>query len=34
LEGKSKRQHKKKRNGESSVLPMVVHGNLNRGKDE
>ena len=32
--GKSKRRQSKKKNGESSVLPMVVHGNLNRGRDE
>ncbi len=32
--GKSKRQQKNKKGGESSVLPMVVHGNLNRSKDE
>jgi Rrf2 family protein len=33
-DGKSKRRQKKKKGGETSVLPMVVHGNLHRGKDE
>ena len=31
---KSKRHQKKKKAGESSSLPMVVHGNINRSKDE
>jgi Rrf2 family protein len=30
----SKRGQRKKKGGESAVLPMVVHGNPNRGKDQ
>src|SRR5206468_111266 len=33
-ESSRKRRQRKKKNGEGGVLPMVVHGNVNRGKDE
>jgi Rrf2 family protein len=32
--GASKRRAEKKKKGEASVLPMVVHGSVTRGKDE
>jgi Rrf2 family protein len=31
---RAKRRGRKKKGGDGSVLPMVVHGNVNRGKDE
>jgi hypothetical protein len=32
--GDSSKSGKRKKKGESSVLPMVVHGNPGRGKEE